>query len=65
VHDTYYNEVPGKIMIVDGEEEIAQALGHVVRREGMTPLLAKRRREALELVRAGAPDYLAKPFEPS
>jgi DNA-binding response OmpR family regulator len=31
----------------------------------MTPLLAKRRREALELVRAGAPDYLAKPFEPS
>ena len=66
MHDAYYrNEVPGRILIVDDEEGIAQALGHVMRREGMTELPAKRGREALELVRACAPDYLAKPFEPS
>jgi two-component system nitrogen regulation response regulator GlnG len=52
------NEIPGRILIVDDEDEIAQALAHVMRREGMTVLLAKRGKEALQLVRDGSPDVL-------
>jgi two-component system nitrogen regulation response regulator GlnG len=52
------SRVEGRILIVDDEEEIAQALGRVVHREGLTPLLAKCGREALQLVRAGDPDVL-------
>ena len=33
-------------------------LGHLVHREGLTPLLAKDGKEALQLVRAGDPDVL-------
>lgn len=50
--------VQGRILIVDDEEEIVQALARVVHREGLTPLLAKDGREALQLVRAGNPDVL-------
>ena len=50
--------VQGRILIVDDEDEIAQALGRVVHREGLTPLLAKGGREALQLVRSGDPDVL-------
>lgn len=52
------NKVTGRILIADDEEEIVQALARVVHREGLTPLLAKCGREALQLVRAGDPDVL-------
>ncbi len=45
-------------MIADDEHDIAQQLGHLVHREGLTPLLAKDGNEALKLVRAGDPDVL-------
>jgi two-component system nitrogen regulation response regulator GlnG len=53
----------GRILIVDDEEEIAQALGRIMHREGLTPLLAKDGREALQLVRAGDPDVLLVDFK--
>ena len=52
------SRVEGRILIADDEPEIAQQLGHLVHREGLTPLLAKDGREALKLVRAGDPDVL-------
>jgi two-component system nitrogen regulation response regulator GlnG len=45
-------------LIADDEPEIAQQLGHLVHREGLTPLLANDGKEALKLVRAGDPDVL-------
>ena len=50
--------VHGRILIADDELEMAQLLGHLVSREGLTPLLAKDGTEALKLVRAGDPDVL-------
>jgi DNA-binding NtrC family response regulator len=52
------SRVDGRILIADDEHEIAQQLGHLVHREGLTPLLAKDGKEALKLVRAGDPDVL-------
>ncbi len=50
--------VQGRILIADDEHDIAQLLGHLVHREGLTPLLAKDGVEALQLIRAGDPDVL-------
>jgi DNA-binding NtrC family response regulator len=50
--------VEGRILIVDDEHEIAQQLGYLLHREGLTPLLAKNGTEALKLVHAGDPDVL-------
>jgi DNA-binding NtrC family response regulator len=52
------SRVEGRILIADNEPEIAQELGHLVHREGLTPLLARDGKEALKLVRAGDPDVL-------
>ena len=49
---------PGRVLIADDDHELAQLLGHLVHREGLTPLLAKDGKEALQLVRAGDPDVL-------
>jgi two-component system nitrogen regulation response regulator GlnG len=54
--------VRGRILIVDDEEEIAKALGRVVSREGLTPLLAKSGAEALQMVRGGDPDVMLADF---
>jgi len=50
--------VLGRILIADDDPEMAQLLGHLVHRQGLTPLLAKDGTEALQLVRAGDPDVL-------
>ncbi len=50
--------VQGRILIADDDHEMAQLLGHLMHREGLTPLLAKDGIEALQLVRAGDPDVL-------
>ena len=50
--------VQGRILIADDDQEIAQLLGHLVHREGLTPLLAKDGTEALQLIRVGDPDVL-------
>jgi len=50
--------VQGRILIADDDSEMAQMLGHLVRREGLTPLLAQDGAEALQLIRAGDPDVL-------
>ena len=50
--------VQGRILIADDDREIAQLLGHLMHREGLTPLLAKDGIEALQLVRGGGPDVL-------
>jgi two-component system nitrogen regulation response regulator GlnG len=50
--------VQGRILIADDDGEMAQLLGHLVRREGLTPLLAKDGTEALQLIRAGDPDVM-------
>jgi DNA-binding NtrC family response regulator len=50
--------VQGRILIADDDSEIAQLLGQLMRREGLTPLLAKDGVEALQLIRAGDPDVL-------
>jgi two-component system nitrogen regulation response regulator GlnG len=50
--------VQGRILIADDDLEIAESLGHLVRREGLTPLLAKDGTEALQLIGAGDPDVL-------
>jgi DNA-binding NtrC family response regulator len=50
--------VQGRILIADDDCEMAQLLGHLISREGLTPLLAKDGTEALQLVRAGDPDVL-------
>jgi DNA-binding NtrC family response regulator len=50
--------VQGRILIADDDCEMAQMVGHLVSREGLTPLLAKNGMEALQLVRAGDPDVL-------
>ena len=47
--------VEGRILIVDDEREIAQQLGYLLHREGLTPLLAKDGTEALKLVHAATP----------
>ena len=52
------NAVQGRILIADDDSEMAQMLGHLVRREGLTPLLAQDGAEALQLIRAGDPDVL-------
>lgn len=52
------SSVQGRILIADDEREMAQLLGHLMRREGLTPLLAQDGAEALQLVRARAPDVL-------
>ena len=56
------SRIQGRILIVEDEEEIAQALARLVCREGLTPLLAKGGAEALQLVRAGDPDVLLTDF---
>ena len=50
--------VQGRILIADDEHEVAQQLGCLVHREGLTPLLAKDGAEALKLVREGDPDVV-------
>lgn len=50
--------IQGRILIADDDHEMAQLLGHLMHREGLTPLLAKDGTEALQLVRAGDPDVL-------
>ena len=50
--------VQGRILIAEDEPEMAQLLGCLLHREGLTPLLAKDGIEALQLVRAGDPDVL-------
>ena len=52
------NKVQGRILIADDEHDMAQLLGQLMHREGLTPLLAKDGKEALQLVRAGDPDVL-------
>jgi arsenite-transporting ATPase len=52
------NAVQGRILIADDDSEMAQMLGHLVRREGLTPLLAQDGAEALQLIRAGDPDVM-------
>ena len=54
--------VKGRILIADDEHEMAQLLGHLMHREGLTPLLAKDGAEALQLIRAGDPDVLLADF---
>ena len=51
-------KVQGRILIVDDEHEMAQLLGQLMHREGLTPLLAKDGTEALQLIRTGNPDVL-------
>ena len=50
--------VQGRILIADDDREMAQLLGHLFHREGLTPLLAKDGAEAMQLVRGGDPDVL-------
>jgi len=50
--------VQGRILIADDDREMAQLLGHLFHREGLTPLLAKDGQEAVDLVRGGDPDVL-------
>jgi len=50
--------VQGRILIADDDREMAQLLGHLFHREGLTPLLAKDGAEAVQLVRGGDPDVL-------
>jgi len=50
--------VQGRILIAEDDPEMAQLLGCLLHREGLTPLLAKDGIEALQLVRAGDPDVL-------
>lgn len=50
--------VEGRILIADDDCEMVQLLGHLVSREGLTPLQAKDGTEALHLIRAGDPDVL-------
>jgi len=57
------NAVQGRILIADDDSEMAQMLGHLVRREGLTPLLAKDGAEALQLIRAGDPDVMLADLE--
>jgi DNA-binding NtrC family response regulator len=54
--------LPSSVLIADDEEEIAQALGRVLSRKGLTTLLAKGGREALDLIRAAQPDVLLVDF---
>ena len=54
--------VPSSVLIADDEEEIAQALGRVLGRKGLTTLLAKGGREALDLIRAAHPDVMLVDF---
>ena len=51
------NTVQGRILIADDDLRWP-SLGHLMHREGLTPLLAKDGTEALQLVRAGDPDVL-------
>ena len=50
--------VQGRILIADDDCEIAQLLGHLFHREGLTPLLAKDGAEAVQMVHGGDPDVL-------
>jgi two-component system nitrogen regulation response regulator GlnG len=50
--------VQGRILIAEDDPEMAQLLGCLLHRAGLTPLLAKDGIEALQLVRAGDPDVL-------
>ncbi|MFH1573843.1 MAG: sigma-54 dependent transcriptional regulator, partial [Acidobacteriota bacterium] len=52
------SKVQGRVLIADDEPEIAQSLGCLLHRNGLTPLLARDGEEALQLVRAGDPDVL-------
>jgi DNA-binding NtrC family response regulator len=53
----------GKILIVDDESEIALALAHLVRREGLTAVLAGDGPAALQLIGAEPPDVLLVDFK--
>jgi DNA-binding NtrC family response regulator len=48
----------GKVLIVDDESEIASALAHLVRREGLTAVLASDGPAALEMIGAEPPDVV-------
>jgi DNA-binding NtrC family response regulator len=50
--------VQGRILIADDDREMAQLLGHLFHREGLTPLLAKDGAEAVQMVHGGDPDVL-------
>ena len=52
------SKVQGRVLIADDEPEIAKSLGCLVHRNGLTPLLARDGKEALQLIRAGDPDVL-------
>jgi len=54
--------LPNSVLIADDEEEIAQALGRVLSRKGLTTLLAKGGREALDLIGAAHPDVMLVDF---
>ncbi len=52
------SKVQGRVLIADDEPEIGQTLGRLLHRNGLTPLLARDGKEALQLIRAGDPDVL-------
>ncbi len=52
------NAEPGRILIADDDRDLAELLGHLLSREGLTPLLAKNGTEALQQLRAGDADVL-------
>jgi DNA-binding NtrC family response regulator len=56
-------EIPGRVLIVDDEPEILQALACVVRHAGLIPLLAQNGIDALHMVRTEAPDLLLTDFK--
>ena len=56
------SKVQGRVLIVEDDEDIAQALVRLVGGEGLTPLLAKNGRDALQMVRTGDPDVLMTDF---
>ena len=56
------SKAQGRVLIVEDDEDIAQALVRLVGGEGLTPLLAKNGRDALQMVRAGDIDVLMTDF---
>lgn len=52
------SKAPGRILIVDDDQDIAQQLGCLAHRNGLTPLVAKDGEAALQLVRSADPDVL-------
>ncbi len=53
----------GKVLIVDDDREIVEALAELMRRQGLTPVLAKDGDSALECIRREHPDVLLVDFQ--